>query len=91
MLELIVFLLVGIGLAAGYFKTKGFVAERLRFVDAVRNPLAPVVAGLGGALVAAPVAWALPFVGAGAALGFGVAVGAGVVTGRREFKRLPGD
>lgn len=91
MLELIMVLLVGIGLAAGYFKTKGFVSERLRFVDAVRSPLAPVVAGLGGALVAAPVAWILPAVGAGSAVAFGLAVGAGVVTGRREFKRLPGD
>lgn len=91
MLELIMILLLGVGLAAGYFKTKSFVSERLRFVDAVRSPLAPVAAGLGGALVAAPVAWILPAVGAGSALAFGIAVGAGVVTGRREFKRLPGD
>lgn len=89
MLELVMMILVAIAALAGYARTRQFVRERLRFVDAVRRGWAPFLAGAGAALVAAPVAWLLPAVGTGAALVFGGAVGWGVVTGRRDHHQLP--
>lgn len=73
----------------GYSRTRAFVTERLRYVDAVQHPLAPVAAGVGAALVAAPVVAVLPLVSAGTALTFGLAVGFGVAAGRNETRRLP--
>jgi hypothetical protein len=75
----------------GYLKSRQFVRDRLRFVDAAHKPSAPVIAGVGAALVAAPVVWLLPVVGAPAAVIFGVGVGWGVHHGSRDTrKRLPG-
>jgi hypothetical protein len=48
----------------GYVKSRRFVRERLRFVDAAHKPTAPIVAGAAAALAAGPVVWLLPFVGA---------------------------
>lgn len=89
MIELVVMTLVALAALAGYAKTRSFVRERLRFVEAVHRGSAPVVAGLGAALLASPVAWILPTVGTGAALVFGGAVGWGVVKGRRDIRQLP--
>ena len=89
MIELIVFGLAGAGIVAGYVKTRSFVRERLRFVDAVYRPAAPFVAGGAAAVAAAPLAWLMPFVGGGTALLFGAAIGYGVVRGRRDLKQLP--
>ncbi|HEX9562452.1 MAG TPA: hypothetical protein VF981_00705 [Gemmatimonadaceae bacterium] len=73
-----------------YSRSRAFVSERLRYVDAVNHPLAPIAAGVGAALVAAPVAAMLPLVSAGTALTFGLAVGFGVAAGRSgESRRLP--
>lgn len=86
MLALIIFLAT-LALAAGAFlETRGFVRRRLRFVDAIQTPFAPILAGLLTALVAAPVVWILPFVGAGTAIGLGLAVGSGVAAGARDVK-----
>jgi hypothetical protein len=75
----------------GYAQARSFVTHRLRYVDAVHTALAPLIAGLGAALIALPVMALLPFVGAGTALSFGIAVGAGVAAGSREVRRrLPG-
>lgn len=74
----------------GYLKSRRFVRERLRFVDAVQKPVAPLVAGLAAAAVAAPVVWLLPVLGAGTALVFGAGVGAGVAAGIRDTRTLPG-
>lgn len=73
----------------GYIQTRQFVRRRLRFVDAVHKPAAPVVAGLAAALVTAPVSW-LPVVTLGSAALFGVGVGVGVRHGSRDAHRLPG-
>lgn len=70
----------------GYFGARRFVSQRLRFVDAVQKPGVPLVAGLGAALLAAPIVWALPLVGAGTAILFGASVGAGVRAGRRVIR-----
>lgn len=71
----------------GYTRARGFVSERLRYVDAVNHPVAPVVAGVGAAAIAAPVVAILPIVGAGTAIAFGVSVGLGVASGRGEIRR----
>jgi hypothetical protein len=73
--------------AVGYLRSRSFVARRLRYVDAVQSPVAPVVAGVAAAAVAAPVVWVLPIVGAGTALLFGVGVGVGTRAGVRLIRR----
>ena len=90
MFELIA--LVGVGAASvwGYVKSRGFVRDRLRHVDAAKRPSAPIIAGTVAALAAGPVVVLLPFVGIPSAVVFGLAVGAGVAHGARDVRRLPG-
>jgi len=88
MLELIV---IAVGAAAsigGYIKSRQFVRNRLRFVDAVQRPLAPLATGAVAALAAGPVVWLIPVIGAGTALAFGIGVGMGVAHGARDVRRL---
>ncbi|HEX9581182.1 MAG TPA: hypothetical protein VF970_08780, partial [Gemmatimonadales bacterium] len=73
----------------GYLTSRRFVRQRLRFVDAVKKPVAPVVAGAVAALVAAPVVALLPVVGVGTAVAFGVGIGAGVARGARDTTSPP--
>ena len=76
-------LLVGAAaLGGGFVWTREFVRRRLRFVDAVRRPAAPVVAGIAAAAVALPFA-ALPIITVGTAVALGVGVAGGVASGRR--------
>jgi hypothetical protein len=86
-------LVAAVGAAGfGYVRSRSFVVQRLRFVDAVQRPSAPVVAGVAALAVATPVVWALPVIGGGTALLFGVAVGAGTRAGARRIRQglLPG-
>jgi len=76
---------------AGYVGSKRFVKEKLRFVDQVQKPSAPVIAGTVAGLAAIPVVALLPFVGAGTALVFGIAVGAGTRAGVRQIRRWISD
>ena len=77
-------LLIGVAaLGGGFVGARNFVRRRLRFVDAVQRPAAPLLAGLAATVVALPVA-ALPLVTIGAAVAFGVGVASGVVSGRRQ-------
>lgn len=76
--------LTGAATGVAYVWTKGFVRRRLRFVDAVRRPLAPVVAGVAAAALALPLAGLLPVVTAASGLLIGAGVGAGVANGRKE-------
>ena len=77
-------LLIGIAAAGGgFFAARQFVKRRLRFVDAVHRPAAPIVAGFGAAALAAPIAL-LPVVTLGTAIAFGVGVAGGVASGRRD-------
>lgn len=73
--------------AIGYTQARAFVRERLRYVDAAQSGIAPLLAGLGAAVVASPVVALLPFIGAGTALAFGVSVGVGVANGQRDIRR----
>src|SRR5207247_8577166 len=80
-------LLIGAAaLGGGFVATRNFVRRRLRFVDAVRSPAAPLVAGIAGGLaasvVALPLGVLLP-VGVWTAAAFGVGVAGGVAGGRR--------
>jgi hypothetical protein len=71
-------------LGGGFVVTRNFVRRRLRFVDAIHRPAAPLIAGLAATAVALPVA-ALPMVtvGIGTAVAFGVGVAGGVASGRK--------
>lgn len=69
-----------------FAQSRNFVMRRLRYVDAVQNALAPVIAGVGTALVAWPIFSLLPLVGLGTALSVGFAVGAGVAAGARAVR-----
>lgn len=89
MFELLMLAAAGVATLAGYRKARQFVRGRLRFVDAVQKPAAPVLAGVAGALAAGPVVWLLPVLGGGAAIIFGIGVGLGVAHGARDVKRLP--
>jgi len=84
---LIAFALSMAAVIIGFTQAKDFVSRRLRYVDAVRSPLAPIVAGVGAALVALPIVWMLPLVGVGTALAFGLSVGMGVAAGNKEIHR----
>ena len=94
MLEMLGFLLGAAlttgAVGVGYVGTKRFVRRRLRYVDEVQSPTAPLISGTVAALVAAPVVAVLPLVGAPTALLFGVAVGAGTRAGARENRYLGG-
>jgi hypothetical protein len=77
---------VGAGLFA-FGLAREYVRQRLRFVDAVRHPLAPWMAAFGALLIATPVVWLLPLVGGGTALIFGAATGLGTASGVKALKR----
>lgn len=71
----------------GYVAARRFVANRLRYVEAVHMLRAPIIAGVVAGLVAAPIVWLLPLVGGGTAILFGVGVAAGVANGSREVRK----
>jgi hypothetical protein len=90
-LNFIAFLATLAAALLGYWQARQFTRSKLRFVDAVHRMTAPVMAGVVATLIAAPVVWLLPLVGAGTALAFGASVAAGVAAGARDIrKRLPG-
>lgn len=64
---------------------RGFVRRRLRFVDAVRSPLAPVVAGGLAALVAWPLT-ILPLITGFTAAVVGIGAGLGTASGVKALK-----
>jgi hypothetical protein len=75
---------------AGFVLSQRFVENRLRFVDAVQRPYAPLIAGLVAAVIAWPIVGLLPIIGTGTAILFGVSVFAGVASGAREIRRRIG-
>ena len=91
MIFLLSFLASAVLAIVGYTQARAFVHGRLRYVDAVHTRLAPIVAGLGAALLALPLVAIIPFVGPGTALSFGIAVAGGVMAGSRDVRnRLSG-
>jgi hypothetical protein len=87
MIFLLSFLASTVLAIVGYAQARAFVQGRLRYVDAVHSKLAPIIAGVGAALLALPLVAILPFIGPGTALAFGFSVGAGVLAGSREVRR----
>jgi hypothetical protein len=71
----------------GYWQARQFTQNKLRYVDAVHRGGIAILAGLGAALVAAPVVWLLPLVGGGTAILFGAGVALGVSSGAREIRK----
>jgi len=71
----------------GYTQARAFVRERLRYVDAAQSGIAPILAGLGAAMIAVPVVALLPIVGGGTAVAFGLSVGMGVANGQKDIRR----
>jgi len=84
---LLAFALSTAAVIIGFTQAKDFVSRRLRYVDAARSSLAPVVAGIGAGLVALPIVWMLPFVGVGTAVAFGLSVAMGVAAGNKDVRR----
>jgi hypothetical protein len=87
--------LVGLGatlasVVAGYFFSRTFTENKLRYVDAVHKGSFPILAGIGAAVVALPVVAVLPVVGAGTALLFGGSVAMGTAAGAREIRKRIG-
>jgi hypothetical protein len=74
----------------GFVVSQRFVENRLKYVDAVQRPYAPLAAGLVAGLIALPIVGILPLVGFGTAILFGVSVFAGVASGAREIRRRIG-
>jgi hypothetical protein len=72
--------------AYGYIQARVFTRKKLQFVESAQSGVAPVIAGVGAAVVGAVIALFLPFVGAGTALLFGMGVGAGVASGQSDIK-----
>jgi hypothetical protein len=70
----------------GYFQARVFTRKKLAFVESAQTGAAPVVAGVGAAVLGGVVALFLPFVGAGTAILFGLGVGAGVASGQSDIK-----
>ena len=80
------FLVSALVAIVGYAQAKTFVVRRLRYVDAVQNAFAPIIAGALAAVAVVPFTL-LPLIGVGTALTFGLAVGTGVAAGAREVRR----
>ena len=80
--QLLITLAAGI---VGFILARNFVRRRLRFVDGVHSPIAPLVAGCAAALVAWP-AVLLPLVTLTTALVFGIGTGLGTASGARALR-----
>ena len=83
MLSLLFFLVTLVAVVSAFAVSRRFVRERLRFVNAVQRPSAPLIAGAGTLAVGSLLALVLPFVGMFTAASLAVAVGLGVSTGAR--------
>ncbi len=83
MLDLLIYLGAGIG---GFVLARDFVKSRLRFVDAVRHPAVPWVAGIGAAVVTWPLA-ALPLLTTLTSAVFGLGTGLGTKSGVKALRR----
>jgi len=82
LLSLALFAAVGL---AGFVAARGYVKRRLRFVNAVQSPVAPLIAGVVAFLVTSPIA-ILPLIGVSLPLAFGVAVAFGTSRGARDIR-----
>ena len=75
------------GAIFAYGLAREYVRNRLRYVDAVRHPLAPWVTWLAATVLLLPIVAILPLVGAGTAILVGGAAGLGTSSGVKALKR----
>jgi hypothetical protein len=83
MLQMILAAVAGI---AGYVVARNFVRNRLRFVDAIHSPWAPLTAGILAFAFAWPLAL-LPLVSVAPAAVFGLGAGLGTAKGAKLVRR----
>jgi hypothetical protein len=76
-------IVLGVG---GYLFAKDFVRRKLRFVDAVRSPLAPIAAGVLAFLVLWPLSW-LPIISVTPAVVFAFGCAFGTASGVKALRR----
>ena len=88
--SLIALAVAGISTVVGYWQARQFTQNKLRYVDAVHKVIVPIGAGIAAALIAAPIVWLLPVVGAGTALLFGGGIALGVSAGARDIRKRLG-
>lgn len=86
MLQVLITIAAGI---LGFILARNLVRRRLRFVDAVHSPMAPIIAGSAAAALAWPAAL-LPFVTLTTAIVFGIGAGAGTANGARGLRHDAG-
>lgn len=79
-----ILLLLGAGIA-GFVAARNFVRDRMRYVDAVRAPLVPLLVGVGAALVTWPLA-ALPVITTATSAVFGLGTGLGTRSGVKQLQ-----
>ena len=80
---------LALAVVAGVFAfgfARGIVRRRLRFVDMVQRPGVPLLAGLGGFLLALPLT-ILPLVTGFTAAVVGIGTGLGTASGVKALKR----
>lgn len=70
----------------GYLIARTFVRRRLRFVDAVQSPVAPIIAGAAAFVIAWPLTL-LPVVTISTAALFALGCGFGTASGVRALRR----
>jgi len=75
--------LTGAVFAFGF--ARGFVRRRLRFVDAIRSPVVPVLAAVGTAIVALPLT-ILPLITGFTAAMLGLGAGLGTASGVKALR-----
>lgn len=92
MFEIIGLALTGAVTFFGYTRTRSFVRNRLRFVDAVQKSGVPLLAGGATFVAGLMVAPVLPLVTGFTAAMLGAGVGFGVAHGRNDirYRRLQG-
>jgi hypothetical protein len=86
MLELFITITAG---AIGFILARNFVRRRLRFVDAVHSPWAPLVAGIAAGILAWPTAL-LPLFTLTTAIVFGIGTALGTASGARALRNQTG-
>ena len=85
MFEIIRLGIAAVGAVIAFGFARGFVRRRLRFVDAVKSPLAPVVAGGIAELIAWPLTF-LPLITGLAAAMVGIGAGMGTASGVKALR-----
>ena len=80
---------LALAITAGVFMfgfARGFVRRRLRFVDAIRSPVTPILAAVGAAVIALPFTL-LPLITGFTAAVVGLGAGFGTASGIKALKR----